>query len=74
MAGLLEQVMALATLPEFVAELDLRLTAERERRHLTPGREMCLQGSGCGGRGKTRGGHLGLCHVRGDLGGVILGE
>lgn len=32
MTGLLEQVMALPTLPEFVAELDTRLAAERERR------------------------------------------
>lgn len=32
MTGLLEQVMQLATLPEFVAELDMRLAAERERR------------------------------------------
>lgn len=32
MTGLLEQVMELPTLPEFVAELDSRLAAERERR------------------------------------------
>ncbi|HRI13699.1 MAG TPA: Uma2 family endonuclease [Verrucomicrobiota bacterium] len=32
MTGLLEQVMELPTLPEFVAELDTRLAAERERR------------------------------------------
>lgn len=32
MTGLLEQVMQLPTLPEFVAELDTRLAAERERR------------------------------------------
>ena len=32
MTGLLEQVMQLPTLPEFVAELDMRLAAERERR------------------------------------------
>lgn len=32
MTGLLDQVMELPTLPEFVAELDTRLAAERERR------------------------------------------
>ncbi|MBX3746919.1 MAG: Uma2 family endonuclease [Verrucomicrobiae bacterium] len=32
MNALLEQVMELPTLPEFVAELDARLGAERERR------------------------------------------
>jgi len=32
MTGLLEQLMELPTLPEFVAELDTRLAAERDRR------------------------------------------
>jgi Uma2 family endonuclease len=34
MTALMEQVLALPTLPEFVAELDTRLAAERERRRL----------------------------------------